>query len=150
MKVGRSSRKYYLDVTFASFLSIQHFVGDLSVCKLPYFPQSHRLFVKYSCNDPFIVCQISQKDSEGLVCSKITSWVWSLRVDYFEATKYCWSFIQYYYFMLELFTISRIVESGAKHHKPNHFPPCYPLLARWMLFSYKRYFKCIQTVLVID
>jgi hypothetical protein len=66
MKVGRSSRKYYLDVTFASFLSIQHFVGDLSVCKLPYFPQSHRLFVKYSCNDPFIVCQISQKDSEGL------------------------------------------------------------------------------------
>jgi hypothetical protein len=46
MKVGRSSRKYYLDVTFASFLSIQHFVGDLSVCKLPYFPQSHRLVFK--------------------------------------------------------------------------------------------------------
>ena len=75
MKVGQSPPKYYLDVTFASLLSIAHFVGDLSVCKLPYLSQSHRLFVKYSCNDPFIVCQISQKDLEDLVYSKITSWV---------------------------------------------------------------------------
>ena len=29
-------------------------------------------------------------------------------------------------------------------------PPCYLLLARWILFSYKRYFRFIQTVLVID
>ena len=77
-----SQPKWKLDVSFASLLSIQHFVGDLSVCKLPYFRKSHRLCVKYSCNDSFIVSQISQNDSEGLVYSKKTSWVWSLRVDY--------------------------------------------------------------------
>jgi len=54
---GRSPPKYYMDVSFASLLSIQHFLSDLPVCKLSYFPQSHGLFVKYSCNNPFIVCQ---------------------------------------------------------------------------------------------
>ena len=45
---GLSPTKQYIDLSSASLRSIYYFVGDIPVHKLPYDPQCHELFVKYT------------------------------------------------------------------------------------------------------